>query len=91
MRLRRIFPLVETRDPDQALGLIRRRHPGASVIRPLHVRKWTYRWTGHNLDGVLIGSQHTSAFSASTARDSTGLRVNLVLQGTFSAQVAGTT
>ena len=91
MRLRRVFPLIQTHDPEDALAQIQRRHPGATALRPVNAGRWSYSSTGAAFDDVLIGSQQTSAFTATAARDDTGLRVKLVLRGISSARVGSET
>lgn len=86
IRLRRVFPLIQTHDPEDALAQIRQLHPGNGALRPVNAGHWSYSSTRAAFDGVLFSSTRTSAFTATSARDDTGLRVQLVLRGTSSAR-----
>ena len=81
MRLRRVFPLIQTHDPEDALAQMRQLHPGIGALRPVDAGHWSYSSTRAAFDGVLFSSTRTSAFTATGAGDYTGLRVQLVLRG----------
>ena len=86
MRLRRVFPLIQTHAPEDALAQMRQLHPGTGPLRPVSAGRWSYSSTRAAFDGVIFGSTRASAFTSTGAGDYTGLRVKLVLRGTYSGR-----